>query len=604
MDDVTRLERRARSLLVSWCDALIGLQVTSGSARFDGGVACPACLHLHGRSIDAVWPLALLARETGERRYLDAAARLVEWGENLVCDDGSYYNDAQQSWNKTTIFFVSSLANALSYHGEGLPGSLRRRWEGVLGRSVGWVMSHFGTDDPANVNYHAAAAGALATAWSLTGDAALLDRAHELADFSLRFVTEEGFPYGEGRPRGLVTAKGCVSVDVGYALEETLPGLVEYALRAGDEELLSTRLLGAARACASLVLPDGGIDDSVGTRNFKWTWWGSRTSDGLARAYAALARYDRGLLGVVSRNLGALESCTHEGMLYGGPDYLAHGEQPCVHHQFTHAKSLAGLLEPDVLGPLRAVASEGEAPVAAPTDVPIDALCPGEGVRVRRLAPVGALRMESDRIVATVVASDYAHFPDGHALGGAMTLLWHSDYGPALACGPVGDLDREPLNTQLSRVRAEHASSAWRLWYERDGRVFSNVYDPGAELSCEGDAVVARFSFCDRDGHADPAARGTVRYELRGDEVLWVGDVSCPAPVRLELPVAARRVLSWSGAGVAVERGCVLELGSSAIIRQVRPAFSLAPGLCCALVEVGLGASEGFSLTWRFCPLP
>lgn len=599
MEGVTRLERRARSLLVSWCDALLGLQVTGGSARFAGGVACPACLHLHGRSIDAVWPLALLAHETGERRYLTAAARLVAWGENLVCDDGGYYNDAQQSWNKTTIFFASSLANALAYHGEALPEAVRRRWEGVLERTVGWVMGRFGTDDPANVNYHAAAAGALATAWSLTGDAALLARARELADFSLRFVTEEGFPYGEGRPRGLVTAKGCVSVDVGYALEETLPGLVEYALRAGDEGLLSGRLLGAARACASLVLPDGGIDNSVGTRNFKWTWWGSRTSDGLARAYAALARYDAGLLDVVSRNLGALEACTHEGMLYGGPDYLAHGEQPCVHHQITHAKALAGLLEPDVLGPLRS-----PRPAAAPADVPLGALCAGGGMRVRRLGPMGALRMESDRVVATVAASDYAHFPDGHALGGAMTLLWHCDYGPALACGPVGDLDREPLNTQLSRVRAEHASSAWRLWYEREGRILSNVYDPGARLRREGDAVVATFSFCDRDGTADPLARGEIRYELRGDEVLWEGELACPAPVRLTLPVAARRVLARSAGGVALERGCALVLESSAPVGEVRPAFSLAPGLCCALVGIDLGASGGFSLTWRFCPSP
>lgn len=596
MTDVRDLERRCLALLRSWCDSLVGLQVRAAGPRFDGGIACPACLHLHGRAIDAVWPLALLADRTGEERYLDAAVALVDWGENLVCDDGSYYNDAQQAWNKTTIFFASSLAQALEYHGDILPAAVRDRWEGVLERSCDWIMARFGPEDPANVNYHAGAAGALAAAGAHRRDARLLVRARELAEFALGFVGEDGLPFGEGRPRDLVTPGGCVSVDVGYALEETLPGLVDYALHARDEGLLSTRLLDVARACAPLVLPDGGVDNSFGTRNFKWTWWGSRTSDGMARAFAVLARYDASLLDVVGRNLSALEACTHDGMLYGGPDYRSHGEQPCVHHQFAHAKSLAGCLEPGALDELADLS--GDAPCATSPDLG------ASGVRVRRYPSAGSVRLESGRTIATVTATEYRHFEGGHASGGSMGLLWHAAYGAALASGPTDDLDREPLNTQLSLTKADHASSAWRLWYQDGGRTLANVYDLGARLELEDGAAVVSFGFCERSGARDPRSSGRLRYELRGDEVLWTGALDCPVPVRLTLPVVARSARRLSGRAVALvgRSGGALTIEASETVVGVRPTFSLAPGFACACLEIDLAPRGPFSLAWRFCP--
>ena len=44
-------------------------------------------------------------------------------------------------------------------------------------------------------------------------------------------------------------------------------------------------------------------------------------------------------------NLELMAACTHEGLLYGGPDYFAHGDLPCIHHTFTHAKALATVLD-------------------------------------------------------------------------------------------------------------------------------------------------------------------------------------------------------------------------------------------------------------------
>ena len=43
-----------------------------------------------------------------------------------------------------------------------------------------------------------------------------------------------------------------------------------------------------------------------------------------------------------------MAACTHEGLLFGGPDYEAAGQPPCVHHTFTHAKVLAEILDRDL----------------------------------------------------------------------------------------------------------------------------------------------------------------------------------------------------------------------------------------------------------------
>lgn len=601
MADIRAFSAGAANLLHSWCDKLVELQVKSAHPRFDGGIACPACLHLHGRSFDAVWPLCFMAARTDDERYLDAARRVVAWGDNVLCDDGSYYNDAQQAWNKTTIFFLSSLTNALAYHGDELDASMRTTWESVLHRTASWVLLHFDINDPANINYHASAAGALAGYAAYTNDGDAWKRAHELARFALGFVTDDGFIYGEGRPREQVTRKGCVSVDMGYALEETLPGLVEYAWTANRNDLLSGILLHAAQKASVFVLPDGGLDNSFGTRNFKWTWWGSRTSDGMLRAYTVLSRFDKELFKVADRNLHALEASTHDGLLYGGPDYRAHGEEACVHHQFTHAKSLVGCLEPDVLEIVRKREQDAKGRVVRADAREMTA----PRVQVTAYRSIGSMRLETDELVATVTASDYSHFKGGHTSGGAMSLLWHRAYGPVLACGPTDDLDREPLNMQLSRVKAEHGSSAWRLHYEKNHKPIAQIYDLAATLSPVERGIVAKFSMCDTEHEPDGVNGGSITYSIDGDGVLWWhGALVCDAPVKLQMSVVASRIISWSEHSVVLERGCALRIDSSAPLVAVRKVFSLAPGFLCAELVIDLAHSQRFSLAWRFVPTP
>ena len=93
------------------------------------------------------------------------------------------------------------------------------------------------------------------------------------------------------------------------------------------------------------MLPDGGWDNSIGTRNFKWTYWGGRTSDGCQAALNHLGKDDVAFAESALRNLELYKACTHQGLLMGGPHYARHGEEPCIHHTFCHAKVLAEALD-------------------------------------------------------------------------------------------------------------------------------------------------------------------------------------------------------------------------------------------------------------------
>ncbi|WP_315815687.1 hypothetical protein [Paraflavitalea speifideaquila] len=117
-----------------------------------------------------------------------------------------------------------------------------------------------------------------------------------------------------------------------------------YGLLTKDEEVLQavTRSL---QTHMELMLPDGGWDNSWGTRNYKWTYWGSRTSDGCQPAYVLLADRDPRFYKVALKNTELLQQYTHEGLLYGGPHYLSHKVLSSVHHTFCHIKALTTILD-------------------------------------------------------------------------------------------------------------------------------------------------------------------------------------------------------------------------------------------------------------------
>jgi hypothetical protein len=141
-----------------------------------------------------------------------------------------------------------------------------------------------------------------------------------------------------------------------------------------------------------------------------------------------------------------MSACTHNGLLYGGPHYHQHGDRPCIHHTFTHAKSLATVLDSTAPATPEAVISTGggvsaavvEKPASLPITLPRDQ---PYGMKsfpeiATHLASLGPWR-------ATVTGNDFEYIErvqsggggasgGGHASGGALSLLYHQQLGPIL----------------------------------------------------------------------------------------------------------------------------------------------------------------------------
>lgn len=451
-----------KTLLRDWCGALLRYQIDgTGDPRLDGGILCPACMRVHGRSGDAVLPLVTMWAETGETRWLRAAERLFDWSENMVRPDTSYNNDTNSSWNGITVFAAIALGETLLHYGGKLPEADRARWGARFETSARYLLHNIEAIG-GNINYPVTCAYTMALAAKLLPDGEAYRRAAKaLAAYGCGHFTADGLLYGEGHPREAVTPKGCRPVDIGYNVEESLPALAQYAALMGDEETMEA-LLPAARAHLAFMLPDGGWDNSFGSRSYKWSYWGSRTSDGCAAGFAVLARRDPAFAEAARRNLALLRRCTKDGLLYGGPMFVQAGEPACIHHTICHAKAVAAL------------AAEGVAFSASGAALPADT---ADGIRL--FPSVHTRQLVRGGWHATVTDYDYQYLEGGHPTGGAVSLLWQRDWGPVLAGSMDPYRQNEPNNMQMPRYQFDICSTP-RLQVRRGGKAFASSNDLSA----------------------------------------------------------------------------------------------------------------------------
>jgi hypothetical protein len=99
-----------KTLLKEYCDALLSAQIHCADRTFHGGIWCKSCKMIHGRCPDAVFGLIVMAKISGEQKYLQAAKDIFAHGENMLCTDGGLYNDAQAAWRYTTTFHQIAVA--------------------------------------------------------------------------------------------------------------------------------------------------------------------------------------------------------------------------------------------------------------------------------------------------------------------------------------------------------------------------------------------------------------------------------------------------------------------------------------------------------------
>jgi hypothetical protein len=476
-------------LLQNWCDGLIANQFTATrEPALYGGMLCPACTLIHGRCGDAVYPLLRMARTTGNSKYMQAALLVHQWSEQQVSrPDGSWVNDVNlSSWKGITVFHTIALAEALHHHGTLLDKAVRRQWTDRLARAAKFLDS-FMTIETGNINYPVTGAYCFAICAQVLEEPRYLDHARELAHTVLEYFTLNGLLFGEGHPQTALTKKNCRPVDLGYNVEESLPSLALYALATNDKPVLED-VISALRDHMEFMLPDGAWDNSWGSRNYKWTWWGSRTSDGCHPAYVLLAESEPKFLEVAWRNLELMSSCTQNGLLYGGPHYFAHGDLPCIHHTFTHAKALATVLD-------RAQGNLQPQPrLALPRDEAYGLRSyPEIGTRLAAIGEWRATVTEYDfEYIERVQAGGGGSSGGGHASGGALSLLFHRKLGPILTAS-MTEYQMIEISNQQAHRDYPHMTLTSRIECVTADQTYTSLSD--FEATVTANAVPEQITF-------------------------------------------------------------------------------------------------------------
>ncbi len=423
------MQERAKKLLKEWCDTLLSYQVETSTPYTNNALLCPACHVIHGRIADLCFPLTVLWAKTDDASYLEQADKLIDWSEyNLKSESGIWYNDVGNRWFGTSAFSAMSMGEAIYHFGDVLPKKYKNKWMAIFIRMADVFM----TLDPDKkfrpvTNYYCGIATLLAMAWKLTDNAKYYEKSKFWIDIALERFDGDGLLYGEGYP--MEANDGSHTVDMGYNLEESLPLMLRYADLTGEyTELFRLRL----RNHLAFLLPDGAIDNSFGSRHNKWTYWGSRTSDGLIEGLA-LVLDDPMFANACEKVLSLYEKCTHDGLLAMPMAHEAN-EPTCLHHTFAHAKALAALVCAKNI-----------------TDAPRESL-PFETNKVKTYQNGKLVLVSNGSFRATVSAVNSGYLPDHTAnAGGSLNLLYHKEYGVICAATSASYFPTEPLNQQYLR---------------------------------------------------------------------------------------------------------------------------------------------------------
>ncbi len=505
----------AFELLADWCVALLKLQGRDPSkpAEF-GAFRCPACGVLHGRCGEATLPLLYLAQRTQRQAFLDAALNVRTWLLNVESPDGAWLQEpgGQPPWKGATVFGAVALAESLHYYGTLLDTNLREAWMNRLRKALKFISDNFHWNNYANVHYPMTAAYALALGGRVLGDSIVVDRGRAFAVRALEFITQPSrLLYGEGKPHEWVSPKRCVPVDLAYNVEESLPALTLYGLLMREEHILKP-VIGTLKAHAQFLLPDGGWDNSWGTRSYKWTWWGSRTSGGCVPAYALLAKRAPEFAAVAILNLKQWRACTHEGLLYGGPHQRKQGLPPCALHTLSHSRALASLL-----------AHPQFDPHLMATALPPRALAQGLKLFPEIQVWLAALGQWRGTISGYDWFNTSPQMATVQAAGGTLGLLWHDQVGVVLCASLADYVLWEPGS--MAKLKGPDFPLTPRVEQMTDGVRHTNLYDGGATLNAlEGRSAIvflvqARLLKKGTDKPPATTPKCKLEYHFTGDSV-------------------------------------------------------------------------------------
>jgi len=445
-------------------DLLLTTQITKTTDPAYGALVSPSTNPdknpIHSRGAEAVYPFAVAFKHSQNAKYADAAVLLGNWLTTIQNAAGGWIEEwpSTGGWDGTTADQLISMAGAYTILKARLTTQENARWVDSITKSADFVQATFPRN---NINYTPTGAVALVMASKAVPapKASWLTKAASLMDTTLQSINTDNFITGEGS-----------GVDLGYNIAQSIGYIAMYGLILPSATHVD-RAASLLKTHEYFMYPNGAIDNSWGTRTYKWTLEsGTKTAPGVYFSFALLADKDPTFQRGAQLALAFLrdQSENAKGWVAYGPHASRHAtsDPPSNYSTFARAQSIATAIE---LGP-SAVAT---APIWA------------DGKNWFKYFPTvstGVLR--TDKIMATLSAygqiGTYAR--ETLVRGGSVSALWFEGYGP------TGFL-QVSSQTVYTRVEALHMPIEAALLpltpriETTAGTYYTNVYDDKATLS-------------------------------------------------------------------------------------------------------------------------
>ena len=480
-------------------DTLVNQQIKNLNPSLDGGIFCKSCKCIHGRCIDAIFAFSVAYRYFKDDKYIDAIRGLLDYSKNLLCDDGALYNDLQTDWRYTTVFHEIDIIETLNLFESILPIDIVSILKDRAEKHANWLYLNLDENSNAVINYPANNALALFLAGSYFHKEEYISKAFSLAEYVLKHISISKLIYGEAMPHNLKTKRGCNAIDFGYNLEETLPALVRYAYLSKNNEMLD-KLYDIALAHLDFILPDGAIDNSFGCRNYKWTYYGSRTCDGILPLCVIFGKRNPIFYEVAYRNTNLIRHCMFDGSLYGGPMYHIHHESPCIHQSFEHINSLAyALIHLDEIIRNKSVSIYSDS------------------IYNKYYPEFDSYRIGKEEYLLDITCYDCNIPYSGHASGATLSMLYSRSLGPIVMGGVTEYKLTEATNMQVPLNTKEHRSLLPRFEIELDHKLYSSAYFTETKKTGE---LKFLSGLMDRNGELLDNSNFEINYELLDDRII------------------------------------------------------------------------------------
>ncbi len=395
------------------CEALYRLQITEIQHPGFGAIRCPACQVFHTRAAEAVYPFAVLFKNTQDPKYAEAARRLGNWLIRQQLADGSW-QETPEKWTGTTTDQLLMMVMAWDILKDQLSEAEQGNWITAMHIAADYLSKVMDASF-ASINYCATTAATLAMMNRCFPNERWLQKAQALAMEVASKMDGDGFIGGEGE-RVYGEKYG---VDIGYELDMSLWGLGLYA-RLTKDAMIDSLVRHSLRTHLYFVYPNGAIDAAWGIRSNKWTTYGSKTADGCQILFSLFASVDPRYRTAAMENLIYLRTMIKDGMIGYGPHYWEIFDvPPCIYPTFARAKNLAmavewGEQQPGILPPL-------------PTE---------QGDWIRLFPTVDVVQVRTKSFMTTISAyrykdlnkrdqGKYMHRPSG----GSICNLWVEGHG-------------------------------------------------------------------------------------------------------------------------------------------------------------------------------